>query len=315
MIANLISIRLKQFYREIIGIGFFRILVLLAISFLLVIFLYLQTSKVPNSIYTSIVVCLLILTLHNKRVDKLFLKINFNSYKWIIFFEYLLLSLVLLVSLVINGFWYLAIFTIAILGIIVQLNFSIKSKSYNTRIQKWIPNECFEWKSAVRTLFPIMLSIWLIGFSFSFFVASVPMAMAIIGIISLNFLEKNEPYQMITVFEKDPNKFLLLKIRRQLAMLLVIWAPLIISFQIFHYTLWYIPIVILLIFCILQVYSILVKYSFYQPNGKSAAAQIFVGIGIIGIMLPIFAPLVLLLSMRFYFKAKQNLSYYLNDYY
>ena len=105
MIANLISIRLKQFYREIIGIGFFRILVLLAISFLLVIFLYLQTSKVPNSIYTSIVVCLLILTLHNKRVDKLFLKINFNSYKWIIFFEYLLLSLVLLVSLVINGFW------------------------------------------------------------------------------------------------------------------------------------------------------------------------------------------------------------------
>jgi len=58
-----------------------------------------------------------------------------------------------------------------------------------------------------------------------------------------------------------------------------------------------------------------VKYSFYEPNSKSSAAQIFIGIGFVGLLMPIFAPLIILLSLRFYLKAKQNLSYYLNDYY
>lgn len=315
MIVNLINIRFKQFYREILRIGFFRIIVLLGISFMLFVFLYLQTSKFPNAMYASMIVLLLILMLHTKRDDKLFLKINFSSYKWIYFVEYLLISLVLLVFLLIHNFWNIALLTIAVLGIITQLDLKKNRTRYNTRIQKWIPDECFEWKSGVRNLLPIIVIIWLIGISFSFFVGSVPIALFILGIISLNFLEKGEPYQMIIAFEKDPNKFLSLKIKQQLAILTIISAPMIISFQFFHFQLWYVPFIVYIIFCILQVYAILVKYSFYEPNSKSSAAQIFIGIGFVGLLMPIFAPLIILLSLRFYLKAKQNLSYYLNDYY
>lgn len=315
MIKKFFSIRIKQLYREIIRIGFFRIFVLLIISFLLFGFLYLHTSSYPNSIYTSIAFWLLLFVLHNKREDKLFLRINFNGYKWIYFVEYLLLSSVLIVFLAIHGNWYLALLTVAILGVIAQIDFKRKPNGYNTLLQKWIPNECFEWKSGVRKLFPIIVSIWVMGISFSFFVASVPLAMVIIGFISLNFLEKGEPYQMIMAYEKDPNKFLVLKIKQQLAIILLIWVPLVISFLIFHYHLWYVPLIILSVFSILIVYAILVKYSFYEPNSKSAAAQTFVAIGVVGFLLPIIAPLIILLSIRFYIKAKQNLSYYLNDYY
>jgi len=279
------------------------------------VFLYLQTSKFPNAMYASTIALLLILMLHTKREDKLFLKINFSSHKWIYFIEYLFVSLGLIAFLLIHNFWDIALLTIAVLGIISQLDLKINRTSYNTRIQKWIPDECFEWKSGVRNLFPIILIIWLFGLIFSFFVGSVPIALFILGIISLNFLEKGEPYQMITAFEKDPNKFLSLKIKQQLAILTVISAPMIIVFQFFHFHLWYVPFIVYIVFCILQVYAILVKYSFYEPNSKSAAAQIFIGIGFVSFMLPVFAPLIILLSLRFYLKAKHNLSYFLNDYY
>lgn len=74
MIINLLNIRFKQFYREILRIGFIRIIVLLGISFMLFVFLYLQTNKFPNAMYASMIVLLLILMLHTKREDKLFLK-------------------------------------------------------------------------------------------------------------------------------------------------------------------------------------------------------------------------------------------------
>lgn len=315
MIVNLLNIRFKQFYREILRIGFLRIIVLLGISFMLLVFLYLQTSKFPNAMYVSMISLLLILMLHTKREDKLFLKINFSSHNWIYFAEYLLISIVLLIFLLIHNFWNIALLTIAVLGIITQLDLKKNRTSYNTRIQRWIPDECFEWKSGARNLFPIIVIIWLIGVSFSFFVGSVPFAIFILGIISLNFLEKGEPYQMIIAFEKDPNKFLSLKIKQQLAILTIISTPMIISFQFFHFNLWYVPFIVYIVFCILQVYAILVKYSFYEPNSKSAAAQVFIGIGFVSFMLPVFAPLIILLSLRFYLKAKQNLSQYLNDYY
>lgn len=314
MIVNLINIRFKQFYREILRIGFFRIVVLLGLSFMLFVFLYLQTSTYPNAIYSSIIVLLFILLLHTQRDDKLFLKSNFNNFKWIYFVEYLLISLVLIVFLLLNDYWNIALFAIVIIGIIVQFDFKVNQISYNTRIQKWIPDECFEWKNGIRKRFILTLSIWLFGISLSFFVGSVPIAIVLLGIISLSLLEKGEPYQMILAYEKNPNNFLLLKIRQQIAILTIVSAPLILSFLFFHLNLWYIPLIILLIFCILQFYSILVKYSFYEPNSKSAAAQMFIGIGVAGFMMPIFAPLILLLSFRFYLKAKQNLNYYLNDY-
>lgn len=303
-----------QFYREIVGIGLFRFVVLLGIVFLLFAFLYLQTSEFSNAVFASFIVLLLILTLHIKRNDKIFLRVNFSNTKWIFFIEYLLLSLVLQVFLIVHSFGCLAFLNVAIIGIIVQLDFKRKQSRSNSRVLGWLPAECFEWKSGIRKHFPVILTIWLLGISFSFFVGGVPIALIVLGFIFLSFLEKSEPYQMVIAFEKDPNGFLSLKIRQQTAILLAVSAPLILSYQIFHFHLWYIPFIVLIVFCILLVYAILMKYAFYEPNGKSQAAQIFMVIGIVCLIMPIFAPIIVLLTLRFYLKAKKNLSHYLNDY-
>jgi len=314
MITLLLGIRIKQFYREILKIGLLRIAVLLVLAIMFFIFLFMQASQFSNAVYASIIILLLLFMLHIKRGDKYFLRINFKSYKWIYFAEYTLATLVFLAFLIIHSHWCLALLLLLALGIIVQFDFKTTRFNYNTRIQNWIPNECFEWRSGIRNSFILILCTWLIGFIFSFYVGSVPTAMVVLGVISLSFSEKGEPYQMVVAYEKAPSQFLHLKIRQQVVLLTIVYAPLIFSFLVFHYQLWYIPLLILLIFCILQAYATFVKYSFYEPNSKSSAAQIFVVVGLVGFFAPIFAPLVILLTFRFYFKAKNNLNFYLNDF-
>lgn len=84
--------------------------------------------------------------------------------------------------------------------------------------------------------------------------------------------------------------------------------------MVFHHDIWYIPIIEYFIFISLYIYVILTKYAFYEPNSKSKAAQVFGVIGVIGGIIPVLLPVVWLLSIRFFFKSKENLNIYLNDY-
>jgi hypothetical protein len=289
-------------------------LALLGIGFMLLALLHSQTNRLPNAIYTTLIFGALIISIHLRRGDKLFFRINFKRHKWIYFVEYLIISLALIISLLIHNYWHLALMAVAMQAHIILPGFEKKQMNINTPMHKWIPDECFEWKSGLRNLFSVIPGIWIAGILFSFFVGSVPIAMVLLGIISLNFFEKGESYQMVIAFEKGPNKFLFLKVKQHLAIFSAISVPLILSFMIFHYDLWYIPLIIYLAFSMLQVYAIVLKYSFYEPNTKLSAVSIFHGIGLICLIIPFLAPLIILLSLRFYLKAKKNLSYYLNDY-
>jgi len=56
------------------------------------------------------------------------------------------------------------------------------------------------------------------------------------------------------------------------------------------------------------------KYAFFEPNIKSPAAQVFLNIGGVGLILPIFLPVIWLLTVRFYIKSVNNLNFFLDDY-
>lgn len=118
---------------------------------------------------------------------------------------------------------------------------------------------------------------------------------------------------MIIAFEKSSKDFLFHKIKRQTVIFSILIIPLIISFLFFHPDKWYIPVVEYLIFITLHIYLILTKYAFYDSNRESPAGQAIVAIGVLGGFIPLFLPVVWLLSIRFYFKSIKNLNYYLND--
>ena len=177
-----------------------------------------------------------------------------------------------------------------------------------------IPDDNFEWKAGIRKNLFFFLGIWLIGMATSFFIASVPIAIFILGVIVLNFYEKPEPVQILLANELNTKKFLINKIQNHLIVFAITIVPLILLFIIFNPQYYYIPLIEFTIFSILLVYTILLKYAFYRPKNKSGATQIFSMIGIISIFIPFFIPIVLILSIKFLIQATNNLKFYLNDF-
>jgi hypothetical protein len=314
MVQAFIKIRLTQLFRGIIGIGIFRIIFLILLFGYLMTFVFLLTENQTNALYVVGTISLLTLWIQTKRKDKVFLKTNFEKYKLIYFAEYLALSFIAIIFLTIHLQWIPLLILLATFSLIIQLDIKMKQRSLNTKLQRMIPSECFEWKAGVRKTIFILIPVWLIGFFTSFLTGSVPIVMFILGIIPLSFYETGESYQMIIVYEKGTNSFLFYKIKMQILLFSIITIPLITAFVVFHYEIWYIPIAEYFIFISIHTYSILTKYAFYEPNNKSQAAVAFGTIGALGGIIPVFLPVVWLLSIRFFLKSRENLKLYLNDF-
>ena len=314
MIKAFVIIRLKQFYRALIGIGFFRMIFLIGLLGFILIYLFQTTSKSPSSYYVTGITAFIILLVQTKRQDKSFLRTNFDNYKLIYFSEYLLLTSVVVVFLIIHLQWIPLFLLLLALYLIIHLDLKTRQSNLNTKIQQLIPDECFEWKGGIRQTLFIQISLWIIALCTSFFIGSVPIALFILGFFSFSFYEKSEPYQMILAYEMGTHRFLFHKIKMQISLFSIISLPLIAAFMVFHSEMWYIPIAEYFIFISLFIYSILTKYAFYEPNTNSTSAQIFVAIGALGGIIPVFLPVVWLLSIRFFFKSKEKLNLYLNDY-
>ena len=314
MILAFINLRLRQIFRATKGLGLIRIIVLIVLSALSMIGLFMQTKETPNSFYITGIYLAIITLIQVNRHDKRFLQIHFSNSKLIFLTEYLLLMSPLFICLIYNNQWISLISSIALTSLIINLDVKIRQKSLNTSIQKMIPSDCFEWKGGVRKTLVFMVALWIIGLGTSFFIGSVPIVLFVLGILPWSFNEKSEPLQMLLAYELGSAKFLTHKIKMQLSLFSILSIPLIIAFLLFHPDKWYIPIAEYIIFTTSFIYIILTKYAYYQPNRKSTGAQAWVAIGAMGMIIPVFIPVVWLLSIRFFFKSKNNLNFYMNDY-
>lgn len=314
MIQAFIKIRFKQVFRATEGLGLFRIIFLIGLSGFIAFGIFMQTAELPNSVYTAGLYLMIIAWIQVKRPDKQFSKIHFSNFRFIFFIEYFLLITPLIICLSIHNQWTTLISVIALILLIVNLDFNPKQKSVNTPVQGLIPSACFEWKGGVRKSLFLIVVLWIIGLGTSFFIGSVPVVIFVLGVLSWSFYEKSEPIQMILACEMGTNRFLLHKIKMQSTLFTILTIPLILAFIFFYPDKWYIPIAEFIIFLTLHIYVILTKYAFYQPNNKTNGAQVFGTIGAMGMIIPVFIPVVWLLSIRFYFKSRENLNFYLNDY-
>ncbi|WP_281616374.1 hypothetical protein [Flammeovirga sp. SubArs3] len=188
------------------------------------------------------------------------------------------------------------------------------SKAINNKIIQLIPYDFYEWKSGVRKYFYPFLLLWL-GILFgSFQFAVVPIGLVILWLVIFSFFEINEPASFLIALELPPKEFLFLKVKRQVMMYNQLALPLIFVYYIFHYNEWFLPIVELSILMVLNIYIVILKYAFYQPNEKSAASQTLSSLGVLSIFIPFLIPALFILIIRFYFKAIDNLNFYLNDF-
>lgn len=314
MIVKILNIRIKQIARIASQIGIFRTIFLFGFiaSFLSILFIKTEGNKYEELMIG--IFSLSILFIHLKRKDKEFLEINALKPQRILLTEYVIISAPLIISLLYRGLWNYLIIYLFTLTLISFLKIIPKKSSLNTVFQKLIPDENFEWKSGIRKYLLLFIVIWPVGLFTSFFVASVPIAIFILGAVVLSFYEKPESLQMLIAGELNTKRFLMKKVKSQLLYFSILILPLVLSFIIFHPRYYYIPLLEYLIFIILIIYTILLKYAFYQPANKSGAIQIFTMIGSFCLFIPVFIPVILLLSIKFLFQASHKLKFYLNDF-
>ncbi len=314
MIVEILNIRIKQAYRILSQIGLFRTIVLFGFIAPFIISLFIKTKGSNYEQTMSGIFLLSVLFIHIKRKDKEFVEIHALKPQQVFFAEYLLFSAPMIVSLFYKSMWKYLIIYLIVLILISYLKTGLKKKSINSAFQKQIADDNFEWKSGVRKYFLLFVVIWPLGLVTSFFVASVPVTIFFLGVIVLSFYEKSEPLQILIAGELNTLRFLMKKIKSQLLSFSVLILPLVISFIIFHPRYYYIPLLEYIIFLILLVYTILLKYAYYQPTKESGAVKTFTMIGSICLFIPVLIPLILILSVKFLIQASHRLNFYLNDF-
>jgi hypothetical protein len=254
--------------------------------------------------------------IHLKRRDKNFLKINISRFQTVYSVEYLVLLSPLIICLLLYGRWlvllYVAVGTLLISAI--DYNFSIRRKTFNAGIPKLIPADMYEWKAGVRRNLTVLLIVYGLGICLSYFVAAIPVAIVITGLIILDFFTANESWQILLSFEKSPEKLLFHKIKRHALLYAIINLPLVILFMLFHADLWYIPVIGLIVLLSIHIYMITIKFAFFRMDGNNGTNTMWQLIGITIGIIPITTPLLLLLSGFFFNKACMNLKPLLHDF-
>lgn len=314
MLKTFIKIRFLQFYRDLAGIGLFRILFMLIMVAFLGLMLFQGTGMFPHVYVALLIYLALIFLIQVKRKDKFFLKSHFNNYRLIYFVEYLILTIPILVCLIYHSQWLAIPILFLTLVLIVQFDPHYKLLTLNTIFQRWVPSDSFEWKSGMRNAQIYLIPIWIIAMGTSFYPGSIPVAILILGIIPLSFFDYGEPLPMLLAPELNARNFLIKKVKVQFIQFSALTFPLIIAFLLFHIEYWYIPLAEYFLLFSLQTNAILIKYAFYEPNIKSSAANTYRSIGTLGLVLLFFLPIIWIMSFWFYLKSIENLNLYLHDF-
>jgi hypothetical protein len=312
LVLTLIKIRFLQAARAIHGIGIGRIVFL----FLLFSFLGYVSLKAAEQypVWLSAICFGIILMIHFQRTDYKFLQKAIYSPFILFVMEYTILSLpVISLLLLFQKFEVTYLLLASILSLSFLKPITLKSRNLNL-LPPLLPKSAFEWKSGLRRSEIYIIILYLIGIATSFHEAGVPIIIFLMSIFPLNYFEKGEPLHILFAPEKNASSLIICKIKTTLKYYLLPLLPLLVLYSLFHIEYWYIPVIETTIFSVVLVYMIVLKYAFYLPNEKNAAAQTFLSIGVLGIFIPVFIPLMLFLIIYFYQKALKNLNPYLDDY-
>lgn len=313
MVTAFLKIRSKQGIRIIndIGIGRFLFVFLLLAGVSGMVFMAIQTK---TGAYLITVCCLIFIgILHFNRKDLIFLLTHVEQFRLLISLEYIFVSIPVIAGLLYWQKFIVLLIFLTLMSAIVATTKSLRKRTLNTWLQRLIPDDCFEWKSGIRSSLLYLSPLYIIGLAASWWPGTIPVVMIVLGLAAVGFTEKNEPLPMLLVYELSPNQLLLFKIRNQVKLYSIVVFPLLLLYILLNPDYWYIVSAIYLLNIMIQAYAVLTKYSFYQPHVISGN-QVFNILGSVSIFIPFLLPLILILSIRFYFRSVSNLNQYLYDY-
>lgn len=294
-------------------------------------FIFQTIKQTRNSYGVAIITGFILLSIHASRKDKRFLKMNFNRSYLIILVEYFILVFPITIIFCFFKDWenilLLCLFCLLIpriylnLGLgnassVIKLLLNPFSSNLNFKLNIKIPinnPKSFEWISGFRRYFIILIPVYLLFLSFSFKAYVAPISLIILSIIVSGFYYYGESREFIELFSWNYRTFLIRKIKMSIGHLLVLLMPIVFVSLIFQPGTWYYIIGAIIIATLIQIITIIFKYALFAENSDLGRNGIIVSINVICILLPFLWPLPIIMGIRYYFKAQNNLKKYLND--
>ena len=314
MLKAYFKMRIHQYMRLVLEIGLLRFLILSIGTLLALLFLVAFMKHASDAVLVSVFTIAILAGFHGKRRDREFLELHVKRFRVLMALEYTVILLPFIVGFIYFGHFIHAAAIIVVAWTLPFLQIRRRQRKQWTPFHRYIPDQMFEWKAGVRKYLVWIVLTYLAGLALSYTIWAVPAALILLGVIVAGFYENFEDLDILMSEESNGSKLLFQKIKRNIQAYTWISLPLILAFVIFNYNQWHLAVIAYLLATSLHIYMIAVKYTFYLPGKPAGSTSIFAGIGAVGILVPVFAPVVWLMTVYFYRRSMVNLENYLHDF-
>ena len=312
MDTGLLYLRKRQISYEIKQLGFYSV-VILGIALFLIYNSFKIYQDYSYALLTTFSLILICISIQSVRIDKAFIYLHSENYHISIYTEYFLFTFPFIVMCLFTKHWYCFLILQLFLYFIPHIKFTIKQKSLFKNISVIIPVSDFEWISGFRRSFISIIPVYMLALGFSWLKILPLFLLWILTLIIISFYNECEP--LIILHERDPSAESLLnkKIFTHVCFLSTLYLPIMIVNIIFNINFLTLNIFFLLSQAALLIFAVCYKYSNYKPNQILYFNNYIVILVSMCGLIPVLLPLPMIMGIRYYFKAKNNLNKYFND--
>lgn len=309
----LLKIRWWQIKKELHGVGLVYTLILLLLILLFTIIAYTLYHTTTHAFIVSGVLLLALASFHFARGDKQFIGRQISYPQAAIFTEYATVTAPLTLSALFTPNWFVLPVTWTGIAIISLIRTTPKKISWFVFLSKIIAPRNFEWLSGVRKSLVFILILLLLSLGLSWVIIAPLVCLWLFTVNISSFYIECEPLSMLWANESSPRQLLWGKIKRHSGLLLLVSVPVLIINSLMHPEMALINTGFLLAQVLLLVFSILLKYATYRPGILLSGNNILLGFAAASIAIPFLLPVPLLMSLRNYSRALNNLKMYHHD--
>ena len=313
---SILTLKFKRFFKSLKSVPIVSILLSIAIIGFILYIIYTQLTLFPNSYIICGVFIFILYSIHQKRRDVSLCYIVLTNPKRLFLIEYMLISVPFIVlSILSQTFFNTAIFFITpiCIALLPQSKARLSLRISPVFFKKITSPELISFMRRYY-LFLLLMNIAAI------FLCFVPYLTPLICLIIVFFMSsaytENEPLNMLFLPEVSPSRYLMRKINSGFLLYLAICSFPLLLYVCFNFSISHIMWVatsLLMSYAGFMLF-VFVKYSMYEVNGRSITFNIPIMIGMLGIIIPIFFPVTVLMILKYYYSAKDNLEEHLYVY-
>lgn len=319
--VNLLKIRGRQVQRLVQDLGWFYAVLLGAFLFTVFAQLYHSGKYLSGHPISRLIIVLvvggLLVSIHFKRPDKVFLALKFKHYYRLYFLEYGLISLPVTLWYLLMGWHYDFILMIGVILTIpfLPVSFSLKS-NINERIAvvftRWLNPRNYVWLAGFRRYWLIMGGLYISSFILlNRPVVSIVLILTLTVIGVPSFYLVFEPLIFIERQKVSPATFLFRKVIRQFGCYMLFLSPFLLGYLSINLQYYFWIITDLTIALLSIIWLNFFKYYVYKHRATPPLSYKY--LSLIGILLIPLFPFLFIMMVLKWDKFRTNIDYYIYD--